>query len=116
MGVSTNPNVVGKRHRQQMGQHANRIERASTDLYVWIDTIEQEHHDFYSTILGALQESTDPEDEALFNQLDREYSRQCASLQAARERITEAAAHLKNAVLARGHAGHLSNVSPDDFL
>lgn len=113
---STNPNVVGKRHRQQMGQHANRIERASTDLYSWIDTIEQEHHDFYSTILGALQESADPEDEALFNQLDREYSRQCASLQAARERITEAAAHLKNAVLARGHAGHLSNVSPDDFL
>lgn len=113
---SNNPNVAGKHHRQLMGQHANRIERSSADLYAWIDTIEQQHHDFYTSVLTALQESTRPEDEELFNELDREYSRQCASLQAARERITEAAAHLKNAVLARGHAGHLSNVSPEDFM
>lgn len=115
MGVSTNPNVMGKRHRQQMGQHVGRIERATADLYAWIDTVEQQHHDYYSTILGALQESTQPEDEQLFNELDREYSRQCASLQAARERITEAAAHLKNGVLQRGHTGHLQNIAPEDF-
>lgn len=107
--------VTGKHHRQLMAQHSNRLDRSAVDLYGWLDTIEQQHHAYYTSVLSALQESTDPEDEKLFDLLDREYSRQCASLQAARERITEACAHIKNAVLARGHAGHLSNVSPEDF-
>lgn len=113
---SANPNVAGKQHRQQMGQHTNRIERASVDIYSWIDTIEQQHHDYYQVLLKELAESSSPEDEALYDQLDREYSRQCASLQAARERITEASAHLRNAVsTARGHASHLVNINPEDF-
>lgn len=113
--TSSNPNVAGKQHRQQMGQHVNWVERAAADLYGRLDTIEQQHHAFYTSVLSALQESSRPEDEELFDQLDREYSRQCSSLQAARERITEACAHIKNAVLARGHAGHLTNVLPEDF-
>lgn len=112
---STNPNVAGKLHRQRMAQHSNKIERNAAGFYTWLDTIEQEHHEFYTAVLNGLQESTHPEDEKLFDELDKEYARQCASLQAARERITEACAHIKNAVLARGHAGHLSNVSPEDF-
>lgn len=113
---SANPNVAGKQHRQQMGQHANRIERVAADLYTWLDTIEQQHHDFYSTLLTTLAESTQPEDAKMYDDIDREYSRQCASLQAARERITEASAHIKNAILQRGHTGHLQNTSPDDFI
>jgi hypothetical protein len=98
-----------------MSQHCNRIERASLDLHSWYDTIEQQLHDYYQLLLKELCESTDPADEVLYDKLDREYARQCASLQAARERTTEAAAHLKNAVLSLGHTGHLANITPETF-
>lgn len=113
---SNNPNVAGKHHRAKMGMHVNRVERMSTDLYSWLDRIEQEHHDYYSVLLRELAESTRPEDSDLYDQLDREYARQCASLQAARERITEAAAHIRNATrTVGGHASHLLNVTPEEF-
>lgn len=114
--ATNNPNVAGKQHRQQMGQHCNKLDRLAADVSVWIDTIQQQHHDFYSAVMQPLTESTNPADQALFDELDREYSRQCASLQAAQERLIEACAHIKNGILAKGHTGHLSNTSPEDFL
>lgn len=113
--ATNNPNVAGKRHRELMAGHYNRLQRMATDTQLWLDQVEQAHHDYYGTLLRTLQESSSPEDEELFDKLDREYSRQMCSVQAARERITEATAHIKNALLAGGQAAHLTNVTPETF-
>lgn len=113
--ATTNPNVAGKVHRQQMQAHHNRLISVATDLNAWMDQLEQHLHDYYVTLLNTLQESTNPDDAELFDKLDREYSRQVASVQAARERMTEASAHIKNAVVSGGHAAHLQNVTPETF-
>ncbi|QJI52295.1 hypothetical protein [Cronobacter phage JC01] len=113
--MSNNPNVAGKQHRRTMAAHYDRLTRMDTDMELWLTQIEEELHAFYPVLLNELAESTNPEDEALFNDLDKQYSRQCASLQAARERMTEALTHVRKAVVPGAQEKTFINVTPETF-
>lgn len=112
---SNNPNVAGKHYRQAMSALYGKLERMAAEQQQYLDTVEQHHIDYYTVVLRELQESTSPDDEELFDKIDRVYARQMASVQAARERLIEASAHIKNALLPDGHTAHLKNVTPETF-
>lgn len=113
--MSNNPNVAGKQHRKVMAAHYDRLTQIDVDMERWISQMEDELHAFYPVLLTELAESTNPEDEALFNALDKQYSRQCASLQAARERMTEALTHVRKAVVPGAQEKTFINVTPETF-
>lgn len=111
-----NANVAGKKHRELMRANYNKLEAATDDMLGWVQSIEQQHHDFYSSVLEELEQSSNPEDFKLYQHLDRIYTQQLSSLQAAKERVIEASAHLKCAIVHPGdRIAHLKNVTGESF-
>jgi hypothetical protein len=107
---------MGKKHRELMRANFDKLEHATGDLLGWIVMMENQHQDFYRTVLEELEQSDKPEDFQLYQHLDRQYTQQMASLQAARERIIEGTAHLKCAIVHPGDAlAHLKNVTAESF-
>lgn len=114
--MTTNPNVAGKRHRELMQAHYGRLQSFSLDAESWLEVMRQNHVDFYQTVLDNLAESSRPEDQEMYNHLDLQYTRMLSSLQAASERIIEAGAHIKRALVHPGDPlAHLKNVTQDTF-
>lgn len=96
--MATNPTVLRKNHDQLSSAHNTRLERVDSDMTAWMDDVEAMVINYYTPLLDALAQSSEQQDEELYTQLDRQYASRMASLQAARERVTEACAHLKLAI------------------
>lgn len=109
---NTDPEAAGRIHRERMMAHYSRLQSFSQDGLRWIEQIEQAHHDYYRTLLGALEQSSRPEDFQTWQTLDAQFIKQLSALQAASERLVEAGAHLKRALVSPGDPlAHLKNVS-----
>lgn len=113
--ANSNPSVAGKKHRQLMSAHYDRLLRLDGDMRAWLAQIETAHQDYYNAVLTPLLESGTPEDQELWEELDIEYSQQMSSLQAARERITEALAHVRKAIVPGAQTAPFKNVTPETF-
>lgn len=92
--MTTNPNVARKRHDQLATAHMSKTLRMEADVELWLEDVETMLINYYLPLLEALAASSDPQDETLYVQLDKQYTARMASLQAARERMTECCAHL----------------------
>lgn len=90
--------LLGRHHDKLAAAHRQKLGRTEMDFGAWLDDIEKMIVDYYHPLLEALQQSAQPEDESLYNQLDRQYAARMAFLQAARERMVEAGAHLNRAI------------------
>lgn len=100
--MATNPTVARKRHDQLAVAHLSKTQRMDADFELWSYDIEQMLMDYYVPLLDTLQQSTDPQDEELFIQLDKQYTTRMAHVQAARERMTECCAHLSKVLKLTG--------------
>jgi len=97
-----------------MMAHYTRLQSFSQDGLRWIEQIEQAHHEYYRTLLSALEQSSRPEDFQTWQTLDAQFIKQLSSLQAASERLVEAGAHLKRALVSPGDPiAHIKNVTWD---
>lgn len=111
-----NPNVAGKKHREQMRANYTRLEQATSDLLKFVESIEAQHQTFYTVLLEELEQSDRPEDFEAYKAIDLQYTQQMAALQAARERVIEGTAHLKRAIVHPGdRIAHLKNVTGESF-
>lgn len=111
-----NPNVMGKKHRELMRANYNKLDHVTGDMLTWIESMEEQHQTFYRSVLEQLEQSDTPEDFQLYQHMDRIYTQQLASLQAARERFIESTAHLKCAIVHPGDKlAHLKNVTAESF-
>lgn len=114
--VASNSRELARKHHQQlMAAHYDRMRQSAADLALWFNQIEAAHHEHYSFMARDLQESTDPEDEALFDKIDKEYADRLSSLQAARERFAETLAHAKCALVSGKSDDILRNITPETF-
>lgn len=112
--AENDPEAAGRLHRQRMLAHFNKLQAMTTDGLRWIEQIEESHHEYYRILMGALESSNRPEDYATWQTLDAQYVKRLASLQAASERLIEAGAHLKRALVAPGDPlAHIRNVNWD---
>lgn len=111
---NTDPEAAGRIHRDRMMAHYTRLQSFSQDGLRWIEQIEQAHHEYYRTLLSALEQSSRPEDFQTWQTLDAQFIKQLSSLQAASERLVEAGAHLKRALVSPGDPiAHIKNVTWD---
>lgn len=114
--ASNNPNVAGKKHTEAMRAHYAKLQAFTNDSLAWLNQIEQAHRDFYPVLLSELEASSRPEDFATYEHLDIQYVKMLSSLQAASERLVEASAHVKRALVHPGdNLAHLKNVTPESF-
>jgi hypothetical protein len=96
--MSNNPNVAAKRHAQLQLAFKMRLANVDKEVEAWLDSVESMIVDYYTPMLNVLQQSGNPEDEQLYIDLDKQYTSRMASVQAARERMTEFGAHLALAI------------------
>lgn len=112
MSTPLDPESAGRIHRDQMIAHYSRLHAFSGDGMRWIAQIEQAHHEFYRTLLDALERSSNPEDYEVWQTLDSQYVKQLSALQAASERLVEASTHIKRALVHPDDPiSHLKNVT-----
>lgn len=103
-------------HGDKMRANYVRLEMVSADLLRWIADMESQHEDYYLEVLSSMEQSPDDADWKEYAKTDRAYQQKMSSLQAARERIIECSAHLKNAIVkTNGDNAFIENVTEGSF-
>lgn len=108
-------NFARKERATRLREHYSKLSAVTRDFQIWMTQIEDLQNTYYRYVTEPLLASPETADEAEFDAIDIEHARQAAAIQAARERMSEALAHIENAILPGGRAGRLLDITEDDF-
>lgn len=95
--------------------HFIRLTGFSGDYAQWLRQIRTLNQDYYQALLADIGEREGEEAENLYILVDQQYSEVMSCIQAAEERMREATAHLKTALLAGRPGAVMMNVTPETF-